>query len=407
MAEILLLTPQLPYPPHQGPSLRNFHIIRGLARHHQLRLLSYLEPDQEADTAATSPLASLCVSIDTVPVPQRSLAQRLVRLFTDPLPDMGHRLQSPAFDTALRELLSRHPVDIVQIEGIELARMIPIIRQVRPQSRILFDDHNAEAELQRRAFLTDLRLPRRWPAAAYSLIQTRRLRRFEAWACREADWVTVVSERDAEHLRDLVPELQPHVIPNSLDLKPYAHLSAGSDTPRFDVLFLGKMDYRPNIDAALWFGREMWPRILAERPGATWGIVGQQPHPRLDELRDLPGVTITGRVPDILPYLAGASVLVMPFRMGSGTRLKLIEAMAAGKAVVSTPLGTEGYPVEDGVHLRLEAEAVPFAKTVLELLFQPTQRVALGRAAQTLAAAYDWRQVTTRFDALYAAPSSR
>ena len=101
MAEILLLTPQLPYPPHQGTSLRNFHIIRGLARHHQLRLLSYLEPDQEADTAATSPLASLCVSIDTVPVPQRSLAQRLVRLFTDPLPDMGHRLQSPAVDTAI------------------------------------------------------------------------------------------------------------------------------------------------------------------------------------------------------------------------------------------------------------------------------------------------------------------
>lgn len=403
---ILMLTPQLPYPPHQGTSLRNYHIIQGLARRNEVHLLSLVETNQMAAPSTIGPLLALCASVRTVPVPARTGWQRFWRLLTDSRPDMAHRLQSAPFDVTLRQFLTADPFDVVQVEGIELGRAIPLIRQLSPQSKVVFDDHNAEAALQHRAFRTDLGEPRRWPVAAYSFIQTRRLRRFEAKVCRAADAVIAVSEADAQKLRELVQGLAVTVIPNAIDVGEYAPPPAGEKAletkgPRFDVVFSGKMDYRPNVDAVLWFGREIWPEILAARPGTTWAIVGQKPHARLDRLRELEGVTVTGRVPEIHPYLAGASVYVLPFRMGSGTRLKLIEAMAAGKALVSTPLGAEGFPVSDSEQLLLAENPGRFAAAVVGLLADPARREELGAAARRFAARYDWRKVVPRFEEVY------
>ena len=393
---ILFLTPQLPYPPQQGTALRNYYILRGLAANHRLALLSFAE-EPPADLA---PLRDLCQPIEWVPLPGRTTRQRLERLLRDPRPDMSHRLQSQPFEQALRQMLSQEQYEVVQVEGIELARYIPLIRQVSPTSKILFDDHNAEAELQYRSFLADLPRPGRWPAAVYSLIQARRLRSFEAWACQNADWVTCVSEQDQNHLQALVAGLSVWVVPNCLDISRY-QLPAGADTPHFDLLFSGKMDYRPNIDAVLWFGREIWPQVLAARPGSSWAIVGQKPHARLRPLGQLPGVTITGRVEQVQPYLAGAGLYIMPFRVGSGTRLKLIEAMAAGLAIVSTRLGAEGFPVQHGKEIWLADSPQQFAEGVLGLLARPEQARQLGEAARQFAAQYDWRQIIPRFEAIY------
>lgn len=397
---ILMLTPQLPYPPHQGTSLRNYHIIRGLAEQNEVHLLSLVEANQTASPGTIGPLLALCASVRTVPVPERTTAQRLWRMATDRRPDMAHRLQSGLFDVMLRQFLMGERFDVVQVEGIELARAMPLVREVSPASKIVFDDHNAEAALQARAFRTDLAEPRRWPAAVYSLIQSRRLRRYEAEACRAADAVTAVSEADAEILRGMVPGLKVTVIPNSIDVGDYARPVAG-DVPQFDVVFSGKMDYRPNVDAMLWFGREIWPRIVAARPGTTWAIVGQKPHARLAWLAEEPGVTVTGRVDEIQPYLAGAGVYAMPLRMGSGTRLKLIEAMAAGKALVSTPLGAEGFPVSDSEQIVLAEEPEEFAGAVVALLEDAERRARLGEAARAFAERYDWRRVVPRFEEVY------
>ena len=160
--KVLLLTPQLPYPPHQGTSLRNFHIIRGLAQACEVSLLSFLEPGQSTEAEHIGPLAELCQRIETVPVPQRTTGKRLYQLLATRRPDMAHRLFSQAFNIRLLQMLQADAFDIVQIEGIELARYLPVIRQGSPRSKIVFDDHNAETELQRRNFLTDLRQPRRW-----------------------------------------------------------------------------------------------------------------------------------------------------------------------------------------------------------------------------------------------------
>jgi glycosyltransferase involved in cell wall biosynthesis len=415
MTTILLLTPQLPYPPHQGASLRNWHIIRGLAERHRVSLLSFLESNQPADPDYIAPLLSCCQLVEMVPVPIRTTGQRLKQLMTTNRPDMAHRLSSPFFAQKLQHLLQTNQFDMVQVEGIELAAYIPIIRQASPHSKIIYDAHNAETELQWRAFLTDLRRPPRWPAAFYSWLQTGRLRRFEAWACGAADWVTAVSETDAEKLKAYsvlrIPysegaihhtqyAIRTTVIPNCIDVTDY-QLLPGEEAIAHDLVFTGKMDYRPNVDAVLWFAEEIWPLIRRQRPQTTWAIVGQKPHPRLESVGRLAGVTVTGRVERVQPYLAGAQLCLMPFRVGSGTRLKLLEAMAAGKALVSTTAGAEGFPVQPGRELCIADEAATFAAAVLRLLANQSEREQLAWAGQQFARSYDWRQVIPRFDEVY------
>ena len=398
--KVLLLTPQLPYPPHQGTSLRNFHIIRGLAQACEVSLLSFLEPGQSVVPDQIGPLVELCQQIETVPVPQRTTGKRLYQLLATRRPDMAHRLFSQAFNIRLLQMLQVDEFDIVQIEGIELARYLPVIRQGSPRSKIVFDDHNAETELQRRNFLTDLRQPRRWVAAAYSAEQVRRLRKFERWVCQQADWVTAVSHPDKVHLEQLTNGRTPiTVIPNNLDVTQF-QLEEANVIPS-DIVFSGKMDYRPNVDAVLWFVDEVWPIVKQERPSTTFTIVGQKPHARLARLTTEPDITLTGWVDRVEPYLAGANVFVMPFRIGSGTRLKLIEAMAAGKAMVSTAVGAEGFPVEHNRELLLADEAVGFATAVLHLLTHPDERLRLGQAAQQFAQQYDWRVVVPSFLEIY------
>ncbi len=400
--KILILTPQLPYPPHQGTSLRNYHIMRGLAIRHDITLLSFLESNQQDDVQSIAPLLDLCTAVYTIPVPARTTTKRVNQLVTTRRPDMEHRLHSTHFNIKLKQLLSTTQFDIVQIEGIELARTIDIVRVVSPASRIVFDDHNAETELQRRALQADRGNPRRWLAAGYSRVQVARLARFETWACGAADWVTAVSEQDKISLTTLIPDLQTpiSVIPNCIDVKQY-------QTPQnavafdFDLVFSGKMDYRPNVDAVLWFADNVWPLVLQERPSATWAIVGQKPHTRLGRLESLSGVTVTGWVDSVQPYLAGAKVYIMPFRVGSGTRLKLIEAMAAGKAIVSTPLGAEGFPVVDQQELLLAVTPDEMATAVNHLLASPEERKRLGKTAQALANQYDWRRVIPKFEYIY------
>jgi glycosyltransferase involved in cell wall biosynthesis len=415
MAKILILTPQLPYPPFQGTSLRNYHIIQGLAQRHQISLLSFLEEDQSAAAELIGPLLALCAQIWTVPLAVRTGRQRLLQLLASRRPDLANRLRSTQFEEKLASLLADQKFDIIQIEGLELAHFLDaIIASGRP-CRILFDNHNSETELQRRAFAADLATLNRWPAALYSWLQIGRIRRFERWACGQADWVTVVSDADRRSLLAILPTAASPVtvVPNCIDVQSYEpdHSTAesGQDSeadqpdPRytFDVLFTGKMDYRPNVDAVLWFARSIWPRIQSTRPGTTWAVVGQQFHRRLEPLRRVEGIIVTGRVERIQPYLAGAGVYVAPFRIGSGTRLKLIEAMAAGKAIVSTPVGAEGYDVTHDRELLLASSEAEMASAVLHLLDHAEERSRLGRAARSFAERYDWRRIVPMYEGIY------
>ncbi len=404
---LLFLTPQLPYPPHQGTSLRNYNIIRGLAERHQISLLSYREGEEEPDWQQIKPLVDLCEQIDTVPQPrQRTTSRRLLQMVTTKAPDLALRMKNTRFDITLRRILSERSFDIVQVEGVELAWTIDTIRAVRMSQNILFDAHNAEAQLQKRAGQADRQRPKRWPAAAYSWVQSNRLQEYEQQACEKANWVTAVSQTDKEILLAQMSKSAANVsvIPNSIDVtayEAYGKNKGSKSVDSYDIVFTGKMDYRPNVDAVIWFAEEVWPKIIAQRPHSRWAIVGQKPHQRLSAVGELPGVTLTGWVADVLPYLQGGKVFIMPFRVGSGTRLKLIEALAVGLPVVSTSLGVEGYPVIDGQELLLADTASEMSEAVLRLLTEPVLQQKLGENGRVFARAYDWRQIIPKFEEVY------
>ena len=404
---ILFLTPQLPYPPRQGRSLRNYNLLRYLAGRHQVSLLSFAEPGTRPQDLAH--LSSLCRAVQTVPAPVRRLRHRLWTLVASPWPDMAWRLASSDFSRALLAWLRREPQDVLQVEGIEMARYLWALERLGEGSRplVVFDDHNAEYLLQRRACLTDLAEPRRWPAAAYSFVQWRRLRRFERQVSCRADRVVAVSEADAQALSALQPGLRAVVVPNGVDLAAYR-----PDHPpqpglkRPCLVFTGKMDFRPNVDAVLWFARQVLPRLWAHCPAAHLYVVGQSPSPRLDALRASERITITGPVDDVRPYIAAADVYVVPLRVGGGTRLKVLEAMAMGRALVSTGLGVEGLPVSDGQELLLADQPGAFAARVAGLLADEGRRRALGERARAFAERdYGWQTIAPRLEAVYAQSS--
>jgi glycosyltransferase involved in cell wall biosynthesis len=169
-------------------------------------------------------------------------------------------------------------------------------------------------------------------------------------------------------------------------------------------VFTGKMDYRPNWDAALWFARDILPRIRAARPEARFVVAGQKPPNTLLKLNGSNGVVVTGAMDDVRPLIAGAAVYVAPLRLGGGTRFKLLEAMALARPVVSTTLGAEGFAVRSGRELLLADAPADFAAAVLALLSQPAQAERLGRAGRSFVeAGYDWRAIIPRLEAAYRA----
>ncbi len=410
---ILILTPQFPYPPHQGTTIRNYNLIKGLAQSHRVHLLSFGEPEMSRGT----PLDDLCCSVQVIRPPQRSTSQRLKSLLLTRLPDMAQRLPSTQFAAALAVTLDRERPSVVQVEGIELAPYLFQTTTYRGEGArplAVFDDHNAEYLLQKRAFETDLRQVwpprrasiRRLAGAAYSLVQWQRLRRYERQACQAADRVVAVSEIDAGVLRALSPGLEPVVVPNGVDMQlytgPLPALPEGQGPSASDLVFVGKMDFRPNVDAVLWFVTEVLPLIRRKAPRTRFWVVGQNPHARLAPLANDPGVKLTGWVEDPRPYIAGAGVYVIPLRIGGGTRLKVLEAMAMSKAIVSTALGCEGFDLVPSQDLVVADSPAAFSAAVLELLQDAGRRNRLGRAAHRFAMTrYDWLMIVPRMEAIY------
>jgi glycosyltransferase involved in cell wall biosynthesis len=429
---LLLLTPQLSYPPQQGTTIRNFNIIKQLAPRHEITLVSFGTPEELANA---EPLRALCQRIEIAAYPMRTLIQRAWTTLTSPLPDMALRLRSDQMRALVERVVREEQFDVVQVEGIEMARYVLNSQFAIRNSQLIFDEHNAEYVLQRTAFESDLRLPKRWHAALYSLIQWKKLERYERAICQQADHIVACSDADANAIRKLFapdviarseatkPRTRPDmrgllrfarndikvtVIPNGVDTaycvpsdevcaKPLAELS---------MTFVGKMDFRPNIDAMTWFCANILPRIRTKIPLAHILIVGHKPAPRIAALKQQPGVEITGWVSDPRPYIADAAVYVVPLRMGSGTRLKVLEAMAMGKAIVSTTRGVEGIEVTPGHDVVIADPPETFARAVIDLLRDPARRRLLGRNTRALAESkYDWRAIVPKFEQVYEMPS--
>ena len=397
--KILLLTPDLPFPSESGAAIRNIGLIRGLsAAGQRLTLLSFAEKPVKP---AGNPLFQLCDAVRSAPLPPHGKLKRVIKLLASAEADMKFRLSSAEFQQSLRKLLGESEFDLIQFSGLELGCCLPLIQQCKGSAKVVYDALNAEAELQRIVAQVDRGDWRRLPMALYSAMQSRRLASFEREICRGVDGVIAVSQEDRAMLRRLggAPVV---LVPNGVDAADYAPAAGGTRAPN-RLLFSGKMDYRPNVDAAEWFCDAVLPRIRHERADARLLIVGRNPHRRLRKLRSAPGIEVTGWVESVQPYLQRAAIYVAPLRMGSGTRLKILQAMAAGCAVVTTSIGAAGLNEDLRQALVIADEARDFAQAVVALLADETRRDELGRRARTqVARHYDWSALTPRLLRAYA-----
>jgi glycosyltransferase involved in cell wall biosynthesis len=366
----------------------------------KVSIISFIDPEQPQ--IEETPLAALCETAIGIPAPGRETRDRLRDLISGQA-DLATRRWSEAFAATLRDLIRQQTFDIIQIEGLEMAPYLDVIRPNRKDAVLVYDAHNAEHALQKRIAHQDSTSLKRMPYAVYSSVQTMHLTRLERRACDHTDLVIACSEADAAHLRGLGIQTPVEVISNAIYTRQY-RLAGRPDASivRPSLVFTGKMDFRPNVDAALWFTDEVLPLIRKEIPQTHFTIVGKNPHARLEALAGRAGVTLTGFVPDVQPYIRAADVFVAPLRMGSGTRFKLLEAMAMSRAIVSTTLGAEGLEVQNKYHLYLADSPQDFADAVLLLLQDENWRLEIGfNAAKLVRDNYDWPVIIPQIQEIY------
>lgn len=395
---ILTLSAQLPFPPHHGKAMRDYALLTGLAAHHEVRLLAFASP-QEIEAAR--PLAAQ-VPFQALPRPAHRLPRRLLLLATGQ-PDLVGRTWSLPFLRMLHRTIEENAPDVLLVEGLEMASYgLRAARSFRRRTAFpwVLDEHNAEYLLQRRAWEIARQDGRGSVLGLYSRLQAGRLARFEAEACLAADEVIAVSEGDRDALWRVAPGARITVVPNGVDTRYYAPLADSRPPQPPTLVFTGRMDFRPNIDAVLWFCREIWPRIRAQTPDVRFCIVGREPVPAVRALAEIPGVQVVGAVADDRPWIGAADLYVLPMRFGGGVRFKLLQALAMARATVSTPLGAEGVEgLVDGEHIALAGTAERFAEQVLRLLSDAEARERMGSAGRALVVAhYDWQVLLPRFE---------
>ncbi|HEX3246853.1 MAG TPA: glycosyltransferase family 4 protein [Chloroflexota bacterium] len=399
MITSLFLTPSPPLPAIQGAPMRNLTMIRAAATLGPVDLITFNACQN--DTGPADELGQLCRRVERFEAPRRSMAGRATSLLRSSLPDMAHRLWSREINVIVKQWLDDCPYDIVQVEGIELARYIRAARS-NGRPRVVFDDHNVEYLLQERAFEFNRTRPAHLHTAAYSAVQARRLRSFEREACKSSDVVVAVSEQDARRLR-LLGSKEPAVIPNAIDVSSYPFKPDRVGNGR-TLLFPATMDFRPNAEAAMWFIERVLPRISSALPDFQCYFAGRNPSADLIRRgQHDPRIAVTGEVPSMDVYWQRASVCILPLQVGGGSRFKALEAMAHGVPIVSTSLGMEGIEARPGHDYLRADDPASFADAVQHLLQNNALRQALAVHARVVVErGYPQSVVAERLSALYA-----
>jgi sugar transferase (PEP-CTERM/EpsH1 system associated) len=390
---ILLFMSAVPYPPTWGAGIRNYEVLRQLARNHDVTVLTYGASDQRD---ATRVLEQICARVVTVAGPPlRMIPAKRRRQMASLLSSSSYRatwLHSRELQDALDRLLDEGDFDVIQIESSMMSRF----KIERGRAIVVLDEHNIEYEAMWRSFRTE-RSPIR---KAYYLAEYIKCRPEEIGAWIAADGCTVTSAREERIVRATIPDKPTKVVPNAVDTSFFR--SSGLAPDPNELVFTGTMSYRPNVDAVNYFVRSVLPHLRRIRPSVHLTVVGADPPPELIRLSS-PYITITGAVTDVRPFFERASVAVVPIRMGSGTRLKIGEALAMAKPIVSTTLGAEGIDLQDGQHILLADDPVTFAAQVVRALGDPVLTASLGARGRAFAEEHlSWAESVARLEQFHA-----
>lgn len=368
---VLFVCPWIPWPLNSGGKIRTFHLLRTVADAGvELHVRCVLEPGQSPEVADV--LAPFCASVRTFERASPGRMRRWAR------PKLERWFHSPTLRAAVAAELVQEDYDLIHLEELVVARAVPrwfqgaVVQHHQKIDTVLYETATAH----------------KGPHRHFDLFK---LRRLEAYAARRYRDHLMCSGEDAAFLRERYPQLTCGVLPSGYDPEFFRPSTERRDSDL--VVFLGSMAYEPNVDAAARFVADIFPKIRAERPGARLAIVGRDPSP---EVRALASdvVEVTGEVPDVRPWLARAGCLVVPLRIGGGTRLKIVEALGTTCPVVSTSIGAEGLALIDGEHLAIADDPTTFAERTLTLLGDPEKAARLGRRGEEFVRArYGWDEL--------------
>lgn len=393
---ILFLSPWLPWPPYGGALIRILETLRRVSARHRVTLVTLLRDPGQA--RHLQELTGLCEQIVTTPLPDDTLTA--VRRLALGLAAGRPLIQSMHYDAALarhvRRLTEQHHYDIIHVE---FSFMTPYLDAISPrsQARKVLVMHNVES-LRFRRELQFARGSRRLALLADHLV-------FSGWerACvRRFDGIVAVSALEQSWIREHAPDAATTILPNGVDAEHFAPSEAVANSRT--IVFTGLMNYPPNVDAVVWFCDAVLPIVHRTHPDLRFTIVGDKPTPAVLGLGQRRGVTVTGRVPDVRPHMTDSLALVVPMRSGAGTRLKILEAMAMKRPVVSTALGAEGLDVIHDTNILIGDTPDALASHLITLAENPAlgERIA-GRARELVEAKYDWQICLSRLDDLYQA----
>jgi sugar transferase (PEP-CTERM/EpsH1 system associated) len=392
---LLWLNAGLLLPLDKGGRLRTWHVMRHLAARHDITYLSFEDSTQtEADHFG---MLQVCSRLETVPRTDTSKGTwrfyaDAARYLVDPAPYAVAKYRSAAYRARVDALLATGEFDAVVCDFLPPIVNLP---DRLPCPAILFT-HNVEAEIWRRhAEQVADPVSKRLMAQ-----QWQRMLRFESKALARFDLVLAVSEADGKTFSRLYPSslrAPVHVVQTGVETDYFTPPAAEPECAH--MVFTGSMDWLPNEDGMTYFCREILPKIRRAEPEATLSIIGRAPTPAVRRLGEIPGVEITGRVDDVRPHIARGAVYVVPLRIGGGTRLKIFEAMAMARAVVSTTIGAEGLPVTAGHDIEIADEPARFAQAVVRLMRDRDARRDIEAAARALVVErYDWSAVALGFE---------
>jgi len=388
----LQIAPQLPWPIDTGAKLRNFHLARTMSPDAAVALVAF---GNEQGISGPAPHYQPVIS---VPREDHNSFFNLLRgaVGKTPLPLLNYT--RPQMMRALQELIARSEFDIVQFESIHLMPYLATVRAARKPALAVLDWHNIESTLLEQ-YSERQRNPLR---RAYVRRTAKLMGQFERLAAREFDAHLVVSEEDARRLRELNRDARIFVIENGVDVARFTENQGSTGSRRDRVVFVASMDYHANIDAAVWFARTVWPGLHQLQPTLSFTIVGRDPAPAVRELIAIPGVEVTGTVEDVRPFYREALAAIVPLRVGGGSRLKILEAMAAGVPVVATTLGAEGLAVQHGENIVIADTDEALRDALVSLAQDPASRARLIESGRALVKAqYDWSTIGAKLLASY------
>lgn len=387
---IFFLAQRVPYPPDRGDKITTANEVRHLARTHEVHV--FCLADGADDLAQAEPLRGIVASVTAVlvsPAMARLRAARALLLGQSLTVGM---LSEKALRRAVQAAARRMPPDLVIVYSSNVAQHALALGGV---PRIM-----QFADLDSRKF-ADLGTRAAWPMRWVYALEGRRLLAWERRIAHEFSHSLLCTEAEVADFRALIPGASVSFLGNGVDLDYFA---PGHAVPEEDFLvFTGVMDYAANVDAMVWFCAEVLPRIREQRPGVRLAIVGSRPNAAVQRLAELPGVTVTGRVPDVRPWLGRATVFVAPLRLARGIQNKVLEAMASGVAVVASPAAFRGTGLAAGEGIVPAESAGDFARAVLDLLGDPGRRAEIARRGRAaMERDFTWAAQLARLDQVIA-----